>query len=165
MPSDDAFAKAKSYAARALELDNGLAEGHVAMGRILRMFEWKYSEADEELKQAVELEPNLAHAHAFRAQGLLSLGRKEEAAEEARKALELDSFSVVTCQILGTIYLYWERYDDAIELFERALEIDPNSPFPLGNLRLSYVQKGMFEKGIAMISRKRMRSSAQTRRQ
>jgi adenylate cyclase len=153
MPSDDAFAKAKFYAAKALELDSELAEGHVAMGRILRMYEWKYSEADDELRRAVELEPNLAHARAFRAQGLLSLGRREEAAKEARKALELDPFSVVTCQILGTIYLYSGRYDDAIELYERALEIDPNSPFPLGNLGLSYVQKGMFEKGIPMIER------------
>src|SRR3989449_417912 len=75
MPSDDAFARAKSYAGRALELDEGLAEGHVAMGRILRMYDWRYREADDELKRAVELEPNLAHAHAFRAQGLVSLGR------------------------------------------------------------------------------------------
>ncbi len=153
MPSDDAFVKAKSYAVRALELDDELAEGHVAMGRILRMYEWKYSEADDELRQAVELEPNLAHAHAFRAQGLLSLGRREEAAKEAKKALELDPFSNVTCQILGTIYLYSGQYDDAIELYERALEINPNSPFPLGNLGLSYVQKGMFEKGIPMIEK------------
>ena len=65
----------------------------------------------------------------------------------------MDPFSVVTCQILGTIYLYSGRHDDAIELFERALEIDPNSPFPLGNLGLSYVQKGMFEKGIPMIEK------------
>jgi adenylate cyclase len=153
MPSDEAFARAKYFAARALELDNELAEGHVAMGRILRMYEWRYSEADDELRRAVELEPNLAHARAFRAQGLLSLGRQEEAAKEARRALELDPFSVVTCQILGTIYLYSGRYDDAIELYERALEIDPSSPFPLGNLGLSYVQKGMFEKGIPMIEK------------
>ena len=50
-----------------MHLDNNLAEGHVAMGRILRMYDWRYSEADDELKRAVELEPNLAHAHAFRA--------------------------------------------------------------------------------------------------
>ena len=153
MPSDDAFAKAKSCAARALELDNKLAEGHVAMGRILRMYEWKYAEADDELKRAVELEPNLAHAHAFRAQGLLSLGRQEEAEKEARKALELDPFSDTTCQILGTIYLYTGRYDDSIELFERALEINPTSPFPLGNLGLTYVQKGKVEQGIPMIEK------------
>ncbi len=54
----------------------------------------------------------------------MSLGRQEEAADEARKALELDPFSVTTCQILGTVYLYSGRYEDAIELFERALEIE-----------------------------------------
>ena len=153
MPSDDAFAKAKSNAARALDLDDALAEGHVAMGRILRMYDWKYSAADDELKRAVELEPNLATAHAFRAQGLMSLGRQDEAENEARKALELDPFSVVTCQVLGTVYLYTGRYDDAIELYERALEINPTSPFPLGNLGLTFVQKGMLEKGIPMIEK------------
>jgi len=39
----------------------------------------------------------------------MSLGRKDEAEDEARKAIELDPFSVTTCQILGTIYLYSER--------------------------------------------------------
>lgn len=153
LPSDEAFAKAKSYASQALRLDDSLAEGHVAMGRLLRMYEWKFYEADDELKRATDLEPNLATAHAFRAQGLLSIGKKEEAVREARRALELDPFSVLTCQILGTDYLYSGRYDDAIEMYERALEIDPASPFPLGNLGLAFVQKGLFERGIALIEK------------
>jgi adenylate cyclase len=152
-PPESAFPKAKEYATRALELDPTIAAGHVAMGRILRLFEWKYEEADKELRRAVELEPSLATAHAFRAQGLMPLGRKEEAAREGMKALELDPFSAVTCQVLGTVYLYDHRYDDALELFQRALDLDPDSPFPLGNMGLTYVQKGMIEKGIEFIER------------
>ncbi len=153
LPPEDAFPKAKAYASKALELDESIAEGHVAMGRLLRMYEWNFVDADKELKRAVELEPNLATAHAFRAQGLTPLGRKEEALSEAKRALELDPFSVSTCQILGTQYLYDGLYDEAIELYGRALEIDPDSPFPLGNLGLAYVQKGLLEKGIPLIER------------
>ncbi len=153
LPPDDAFPKAKAYASKALELNESIAEGHVAMGRLLRMYEWNFVEADKELKRATELEPNLAIAHAFRAQGLMPLGRKEEAVSEAKRALELDPYSVSTCQILGTVYLYDGRYDEAIELYERALEIDPESPFPLGNLGLAYVQKGLLDKGIPLIEK------------
>ena len=149
----DAFPKSKHYATKALELDDKLAEGHVAMGRLLRMHEWKFVEAERELKLATELDPNSATAHAYRAQALLTLERNTEAEAEAKRALELDPFSVLTCQILGTIYLYSERYDDAIELYGRALEINPNSPFPLGNLGLAYVQKGSFDRGISLIEK------------
>jgi len=150
---ENAFTKAKEFATRALELDSTSAAGHVAMGRILRLFEWKYEQADRELRRAVELEPSLASAHAFRAQGLMPLGRKEEAALEGMRALELDPFSSVTCTVLGTVYLYDHRYDEALELYQRALDLDPDSPFPLGNLGLTYVQKGMVEKGIQLIER------------
>ncbi|MBI3116590.1 MAG: tetratricopeptide repeat protein, partial [Thaumarchaeota archaeon] len=153
MPPADATPKAKLYATKALELDDRIAGGHVAMGRLFRLFEWKFVEAERELKRAVELEPNLSTAHAFRAQGLMALGRKEETEAEAKRALELDPFSATTCQILGTVYLYDGRYDEAIELFERALEIDPNSPFPLGNLGLAHVQKGSFDRGIPLLER------------
>jgi adenylate cyclase len=153
LPPEDAFAKAEAFASKALDLDESLAEGHVAMGRLLRMYEWKFVEADKQLKRAIELEPNLATAHAYRAQGLLALAREEEAEAEAKRALELDPLSVPTCQILGTVYLYDGRYDEAIELFVRALEIDADSPFPLGNLGLAYVQKGLLDKGIPMIEK------------
>jgi adenylate cyclase len=153
LPPRDALAKAKFYAEKALDIDDSLAAGHVAMGRLLRLYDWRLVDADEELKRATELEPSLAIAHAFRAQGLQALGRMEDALVEARRALELDPFSVTTCTILGTVYLYDGRYDEAIEQYERALEIDPNSPFPLGNLGLAYVQKGLYEKGIPMLEK------------
>ncbi len=123
------------------------------MGRLLRMYEWKFAEAEKELKRAVDLEPNMTTAHAFRAQGLMALGRMGETEAEAKRALELDPFSVQTCQILGTDYLYDGRYDEAIELYERAIEIDPDSPFPLGNLGLAHVQKGSFDRGIPLLER------------
>lgn len=153
LPPDDAFPKAKANASKALELNESIAEGHVAMGRLLRMYEWNFVEADKELKRAIELEPKFALAHAFRAQGLMPLGREEEAVIEAKRALELDPYSILTCQILGTVYLYDGRFDEAIELYGRALEIDPNSPFPLGNLGLAYVQTGLPDKGIPLIEK------------
>ena len=153
VPSQDAFVKAKASASRALEIDDTVAEGHVAMGRLLRMYDWKFKEADDELARAVELEPNLATAHAFRAQGLSVLGRKEEATAEARKALELDPLSSSACQALGTVYLYDNQNDQAIELYQRALEIDTNNAFPLGNMGLAYVRKGEIEKGISLLEK------------
>jgi TolB-like protein/Flp pilus assembly protein TadD len=153
LPSEDSFAKAKAAAEMALALNNNLPEGHIALGRLLRLADWKFEEADVELKRAVELAPGLAAAHAFRAQGLQVLRRTEEAEEEAKKALELDPFSVTTCQILGTVYLYGNEEDKAIELYQRALDIDPSSPFPMGNLGLAYVRKGEVEKGVALIEK------------
>jgi TolB-like protein/Flp pilus assembly protein TadD len=150
-PPDEAFQNAKTYAKRGLELDDSLEEGHVALGRIMRMYDWQFEAAEMELKQATDLSPNLAAAHAYRAQGLATLGRIDEALAEATRALELDPFSAMTCQITGTVYLYNEHYDEAIEVYKRALELDPSLAFALDNLGLSYVQKGLFETGISLI--------------
>jgi len=159
-PSQEAFEKAKNAASKALVLDDNLAEGHIAMGRLLRFSDWKFEQAEVELKRAVELEPGSALAHAFRAQGLMVLGREEEAVREASKALELDPFSPATCQILGTVYLYNDQNDKAIELYQRAIDIDPSSPFPMGNLGLAYVRKGEVGRGIKLIERAQELESA-----
>jgi tetratricopeptide (TPR) repeat protein len=153
IPSEEAFGKAKASASKALEIDETVAEGHMAMGRLLRLHDWKFEEAEQQLKRAVELEPNLAMAHAFRAQGLSVLGRKDEATVEAKRALELDPLSSNACQALGTVYLYDNQNDEAIELYQRALEIDPDNSFPVGNLGLAYVRKGQVEKGLALLEK------------
>ena len=159
-PSREAFEKAKGAASKALALDDNLAEGHIAMGRLLRLADWKFEEAEAELKRAVELAPGLALAHAFRAQGLMVLGREEDAVREASRALELDPFSPLTCQILGTVYLYYNQNDKSIELYQRAIDIDPTSPFPMGNLGLAYVRKGEVDRGIKLIERAQELESA-----
>src|SRR5438552_2324820 len=63
LPSREAFEKARGYAYRALELNDKLAEAHTALAAVLMIYNWDWDLAEEQFKQAIQLNPNYANAH------------------------------------------------------------------------------------------------------
>src|SRR4029077_6489699 len=148
LPSKIAGAKARTYASKALEIHDCLAEAHRVMGGILRNFDWDIAGAEREFKRAIELNPSLADAHSSLGLLLMFKREAEAAISEAKRAIELDPLSVDTLGGAGTVYLYLGMNDDAIEQFSKALSIDPENNYARNNLGLSQVRKGMLGKGI-----------------
>ena len=64
---------------KALEIDDTLAEAHVALGQVKRNYHWDWEGAEKELKLALELDPNSAQAHNSYGRFLGTMGRLEEA--------------------------------------------------------------------------------------
>ena len=88
-PTYETRPKVVRAAQKALDLDPGLAEAHVLLGRVLRkQFQW--AEAEAEYKQALALNPNNSAAYLDYAQWLMSHGRVDEALDWSRRARELD---------------------------------------------------------------------------
>ena len=148
IPSSEAGTKARTYVEMALSIDDSLAEAHRAMGSILRNFAWDLVGADREFKRAIELNPNLAEAHASQALLLMFKRQDKEAIVEAKRAVELDPLSGYILGVAGTVYLYMKQYDEAMTQFSKVLTVDPENRYARNNLGLSLVQKGMFEEGI-----------------
>ncbi|MDX1700990.1 MAG: protein kinase, partial [Melioribacteraceae bacterium] len=86
----DALKNAKSYATKALELDNNLAEAHLALGMCNVFAEWDLKGAEQCFNRALELNPGLAMARAQYAFFVLIMGDKEKAIAEIKKAQEVD---------------------------------------------------------------------------
>jgi len=63
MPSAEVFPKAKAAANKAVEIDDRLAEGHVALGFISMWYDWDWSSSENHLKRALEISANNADAH------------------------------------------------------------------------------------------------------
>jgi serine/threonine protein kinase/tetratricopeptide (TPR) repeat protein len=126
VPPAQAFPRAKSAALRALELDPNLAEAHASLGFVRRFFDWEWSSAEREFREAVRLNPGYATGHRWYGQLLSGLGRHEEALAEASRALELDPLSVIIHTAVGDVLFYARRYDDAIDAYRKALELDPD---------------------------------------
>ncbi len=126
LPPSEAFPQAKSAALRALELDPNLAEAHASLGFVRRFYDWEWSSAEREFRDAVRLSPGYATGHRWYGQLLSGLGRHEEAITEARRALELDPLSVIIHTAVGDVLFYARRYDEAIEAYRKALELDPD---------------------------------------
>jgi len=121
-----AYTSARTAAARALELDNTLAEAHAALAVVLSEYDWNFAEAERGFRRAIELNPNYATAHHWYAEFLMAMGRMPEALTEIRRAQELDPLSLIINSMHGLVLGLNGQYDAAIEQLKRTLEMDPN---------------------------------------
>ena len=79
--------------AKALALDSSVAEVHYMIGVRRAWLEWNWDGAVQAVRKSVELEPNLAEAHAYFSHLLFILKRPDEAMEHIEEALKLDPFN------------------------------------------------------------------------
>ncbi len=138
----DVFPKAAGSINRALELDPGLADAHAWFGLIKHWFELDWTSAEACYLRAVSLGPNSATAHDFYGVWLTSVSRHEEAEAEYARATELDPLSVfVTCN--AALGAYRARdYGRSLQLFERAISLDPNLPVGHSLSSLAHLKNG-----------------------
>jgi TolB-like protein/DNA-binding winged helix-turn-helix (wHTH) protein/Flp pilus assembly protein TadD len=145
----EAFPQARAAALKALELDTALAEAHASLGYVKLYFEWDWPGAEAEFKQAIALNPNYATAHEWYSIYLTAMDRPQEAAVEIGRAHDLDPLSLTISTDMGFDFYYKRKYDEAIQQFQKTLQMNPK--FPLAHLWLgrAYQQKGMYEDAIA----------------
>jgi serine/threonine-protein kinase len=148
-PPRESYPKALAAAARALELDETLAEAHTSLGALRIDHEWKFEEGERELRRAIELNPNYATAHHWYAQFLSGMGRHEEALARIRKAQELDPLSLIIDVTVGDTHLKARRYDEAIAHLRRTVEEDRNFSAAHSRLAIAYEEKGLFAEAAA----------------
>jgi len=149
LPPRERMPKAKAAAMRALELDGTLAEAHTSLARVLATYDWDWTGAEKEYKRSIELNPRYAIAHQWYSGFLEAMGRRNEAIAERKRARELDPLSLTINFALGLTFYYDRNYDQAIEQFQKTLELDQNFPAVLTFLPAAYEQKGMYDKATA----------------
>ncbi len=89
MPMSYETDTAPKMARMALTLDGNLSEAHTSMGGALEdAADWPA--AEREFRRAIQLAPSNSIAHHWYSMLLATLGRKQEALEESRRALELN---------------------------------------------------------------------------
>ncbi|HEX6715765.1 MAG TPA: winged helix-turn-helix domain-containing protein [Pyrinomonadaceae bacterium] len=145
----EGFPKAKEAAAKALEIDESLAEAHTSMAFIKFRWDWDRSATESEFQEAIKLKPAYAPAHQWYSSYLVAVERFDEAIAEAKRTEELEPLSFVASSHLGWIYYLSGQNDNAIEQCKKILDLDPSS-FPARRyLGLAYEAKGMYSEAIA----------------
>ncbi|HKC65859.1 MAG TPA: tetratricopeptide repeat protein [Pyrinomonadaceae bacterium] len=143
------FPKAKAAAAKALEIDETLAEAHTSLAFILHRFDWDWAEADREFRRSIALNPDYPTTHHWYGNYLMTMGRETEAMEEMERAQQLDPLSLIIDGNIGNFLYVMRRYDRAINHFQKMLEMEANFHGTHSNLGNVYEQKGMYEEAIA----------------
>jgi serine/threonine protein kinase/Flp pilus assembly protein TadD len=107
--------KAKAAAARAIELDDTLAEAHASLGYVKLTFDWDWPGAEREFRRSLELNPNSPRAHAGYAHYLLVLRRSDEAIQELDRVQKIDPLFPQSHLGLPWLLFNARRYQAAIE--------------------------------------------------
>ena len=153
MPYSEGFSNQKSNAARAIELDPSLSEGHAELAGALLAVNWDWAGARREFEQAIALNPNSAKVHEQYGSFLNLTGDSSAAVKEAHYAVTLDPLSGRALSGLAYVYYFSRQYDQAISLLEQAQAKDPRlrlDVFAFGDV---YVEKGLYQKAIESFSR------------
>ncbi|HEX7999681.1 MAG TPA: protein kinase [Pyrinomonadaceae bacterium] len=148
-PPQESFLKSKEAALKALELDNTLAEAHTSLAYVKLYYDRDLSGADEEFKKAIELNPNYATAHHWRALALSASGKHDEALAEIKRAQEIDPSSLIINTALGNLYFFARQYDQAIEQCRKTIEMNQKFVPAHTILRQAYGKKQMFNEALA----------------
>jgi eukaryotic-like serine/threonine-protein kinase len=154
----DAIPKAKAAAAKALEIDESLAEAHATLALIATDFDWDWPTAEREYQRALALRPNYATTHHWYARYLLFTGHHDEAIKEIIKAQELDPLSLIIGSVVGMIQFFAGELDQAEAGLRKTLELGPDFPMAHLNLGNTLFLQGRHAEGIVEV-RKAVRLS------
>ena len=148
MPSAEVFTNAKEAAQKAVELDEQLAEAHVALGWISLFYDWDWEASENHVKRALELNPNNADAHLASGMLFCDTGRCDNGLAELKRAVELDPLNLRNNAVEGEYLYFAGRTDEALARFQKTFELEPN--FYLAHLFASsaYTDQGRFAEAI-----------------
>ncbi len=149
----DAYPASRDAALRAIALDDKDAEAHCYLSEAKRVLDWDLSGADEELKRALELDPNSAPAHLFSGLHPLFRGELKDGLRLILNAEQLDPVSPITSYVATAAYLANDRVDDAIIEGQRTLQLDPNYFYLDSILAAAYREKQNFPEAIALYTK------------
>ncbi len=159
------------------------AEERQAIGKLVEEFPFKKEyhyelaesyfhcgDADEAVKhyaRALELDPDYAKAHNHIAFCYSWIGDHKKAEEHFRRYIELDHTGN-SYDSLASGLMFAGRYDDAVDVLRRGMEISPNLDYLYGNTARNYLLKGALslageavEKQIALAKLPNTKMSAQ----
>ncbi len=149
IPPQEAMPAAREAALRALTLDPGLAEGHVALGSVLFLFDWKFEEGLAEFHEALRLNPQLEHAHRILAFALAFLGRAGQALEVIDRLLKINPLSLENRLYEVVVQFFVGRSDESLERARRLVEVDPQFWLAHASLGRCLLACGQVEEAIS----------------
>jgi len=149
----DAYREARRAVERALEIDSALPEAHETLGWILSSFEYRWDEAGQAFRKAIELAPSGGRMTASMATFEAIQGRIDRALSLSARAVELDPLSASILLLRGRVQIVARRYDDALDTFAKAIDLSPGMTTAHANRGILHALQGHPEDGVTEAQR------------
>ena len=152
-PPRETFPRAKAAALRALEIDEALADAHVAAAAVSYFYEWDWPATERALKRAMALNPSDVTALELHSYYLQTLRRTDDAIDAMKRAKALDPLSLIINADLGFAHFLARQYDEAIRQFEQTLGLERNFPPAHGGIGFALLYRGRVSEAVAAFER------------
>jgi len=150
-PAQEAYAKGRAAADRALTLSPELAAAHVARGWLLVSADFDRRGAEAEYRRALELAPNDGWAKFHLGNQLAIYGAVEQAIELTRQALATEPLQANWYGWLAKYLWGLNRLDEAEHAIRRALELQPGASGFYWELTIIEAQRGNVQAALAAV--------------
>ena len=144
----EAFPKARDAAAKALALDDSLADAHLSIAEVRLYQDWDFAGAEKEFKKTLDLNPNYSTGHQWYGEFLSLMARHEEAIRELQTALALDPLSAVVHLQFGNSLEEARRHEGALDQYRESLRLDPQFYAPFEAISWIYRRQDKFAESI-----------------
>jgi adenylate cyclase len=146
---EDSLEVAYEHAKTAVALDDDLPLGHAVLGWV-QMWRKEANEALSAGRHAVALDPNNADARLFLSITLSALGGGKESLNYIRSAIRLNPYpSALYLMALGLSYYVLGQFEEAIEAYQRGVELRPLFPPNHQCLAMAYLRLERKEEALA----------------
>lgn len=152
-PPSEMFWNARECAIKARDLNSSLPDAHVALATVAYRFDWNWSEAEKEIKTALELDQSSVEAHLLYCNLLWTIDRPQEALSHARDAVSVDNVSFTPRATLGTAYIFTRDFVNAEREYKILLEMSSNYVFSYRALSYIREHEGRYDEAMAELNK------------
>ncbi|MHC4507507.1 MAG: protein kinase domain-containing protein, partial [Planctomycetota bacterium] len=149
----ESFARAKTAANTAIELDETCADAHGAVGWIALFYDWDWQKAKLSFERAIDLNPNYSDGYHGLVWYLVVAGRFNEAVDMMQTAVKLDPLIQILNNHLATMYSLSGQIERAIEQRKKTLELAPDFAKAISGLAEDYLDLSMYPEAVTTINR------------
>ena len=152
-PPKQTMTRARDAARRALELDPGLPEGHLARALVRMWYEFDYEGAKEGFDRALEINQNFADAYLWLEFYWTYIRFDfEQALEANRGAYRLSPLDSRANVRLGTLQMIFGNLDESEESHRKELLENPDAPVSHLGLGDTLFRKGRWDEAISHVN-------------
>jgi TolB-like protein/Tfp pilus assembly protein PilF len=144
------YAKGEQAFQRGLELSPGSADGYSRYGDILRDA-GRFEESVLQSRKGVELDPHMIRTRVALLQNLYFSRAWDTVIEEAKKTLQMENDTAEAWYWLALASAWKGEHDASVEAAEKAIAIDPDTPFTHSGLAYIHSMAGRDEEALAML--------------
>jgi serine/threonine protein kinase/tetratricopeptide (TPR) repeat protein len=141
----ESYASAQTDARLAIARAPALADGYVALAKVLESETLDFAQAAREYQRAVSLAPGNAQVAYRYGHFAVLMGNTDDGLAAIRRAAQLDPLNSVVHRLVSFALRMSHRYEEAVEAAQGALALDAHNPGVLSTLGLAYYALGDYQ--------------------